>query len=110
MTTDPEIRRLIQELVEKIKREYQPEKIILFGSYAYGEPDEDSDLDFLIIKQTSDRFIDRNLSVSQIVSDPELLIPVEPLVFTPREIEEALGMGDQFIEEILERGAVLYDR
>ena len=110
MTADPEIRRLIQELVEKIKREYQPEKIILFGSYAYGEPDEDSDLDFFIVKDTPERPIDRRVQVTRIISDLNWLIPAEPLVLTPQELEARLQIGDQFIQEILERGEILYAR
>lgn len=108
MTTDPEIRRLIQELVEKIKREYQPEKIILFGSYAYGEPDEDSDLDFFIVKETQERPIDREVRVAEIVSDPRCLVPFDSLILTPRELKERVEMGDQFILEILREGEVLY--
>jgi len=108
MTNDPEIRRLIQELVEKIKREYQPEKIILFGSYAKGEPDRDSDLDFFIVKETQERPIDREVKVAEIVSDPGCLVPFDPLVLTPKELEERVEMGDQFILEILREGEVLY--
>ena len=47
---DEESKGQILEIAEKIKREYKPDKIILFGSYAYGNPDKDSDIDFLIIK------------------------------------------------------------
>lgn len=54
-----EIRQIILRMVEKIAKEYQPRKIILFGSYAYGEPTQDSDVDLLIIKNTDKRPIDR---------------------------------------------------
>ena len=87
---------------------YQPEKIILFGSYAYGQPDADSDLDLLIIKKTSERFIERWINVRQIVSDPERSIPFEPIVLTPDEVQERLAAGDQFVEEIIKKGEVLY--
>lgn len=49
----------IDKIVRRVVDVYQPEKIILFGSYAYGNPDSDSDQDFLIIKETSERLIVR---------------------------------------------------
>lgn len=108
MTADEELRKIILNIVEKIKREYQPEKIILFGSYAYGTPDRDSDIDLLIIKETRDRPIDRRVAVARMVSDPKRLIPFESIVLTPKEVKERLEIGDQFVKEILEKGKVLY--
>ena len=107
MTTDPEIRKTILAMVEKIKREYRPQKIIMFGSYASGQPDQDSDLDFFIIKETRERPIDREVRVAEIVSDPHCLVPFDPLVLTPQELAERIEMGDQFILEILREGEVL---
>jgi len=98
----------IETIVRQVIDAYRPEKIILFGSYAYGQPNADSDLDLLIIKKTSERFIDRWTNVRMIVSDPKRSIPFEPLVLTPDELEERLAMGDQFIEEIITKGEVLY--
>jgi len=103
-----EVRRIIFEIVEKIRREYQPEKIILFGSYAYGTPDRDSDIDLLIIKDTQERPIDRRVTVRRMVSDPKRFIPFEPIVLTPDEIQVRLEIGDQFLREIIEKGEVLY--
>jgi predicted nucleotidyltransferase len=108
MTTDTVVREVIFEVAEKIKKGYGPDKIILFGSYAYGVPDKDSDIDLLIIKDTQDRPIDRRVAVARIVSDPKRLIPVQPIVLTPGEVRERLEVGDQFIKEILEKGEVLY--
>lgn len=102
--TRMELNKIVKRLVDA----YRPEKIILFGSYAYGKPSADSDLDLLIIKRTAERFIDRWTSVRKIVSDPERLIPFEPLVLTPHEVEVRLAIGDQFIEEIITKGEVLY--
>lgn len=98
----------IDKIVRRVVDVYQPEKIILFGSYAYGKPRADSDLDLLIIKKTSERFINRLTNVRKIVSDPNRSIPFEPIVLTPDEIEERLAIGDQFIDEILKKGEVLY--
>lgn len=108
MTTDKKVRKTILKIVEKIKKEYQPNRIVLFGSYAYGKPDRDSDIDLLVIKKTHNRPIDRRVAVARIVSDPKRLIPVEPIVLTPKEVNERLKIGDQFIKEILKKGKVLY--
>ncbi|MBI5166241.1 MAG: nucleotidyltransferase domain-containing protein [candidate division NC10 bacterium] len=71
MTADVNVKKIILEIVEKIKKEYQPSRIILFGSYVYGKPDKDSDIDLLIIKDTQDRPIDRRVTVRRIVSGSE---------------------------------------
>lgn len=108
MVNETGFRKLIDEIVSKIVREYQPEKIILFGSYAYGKPHQDSDIDLLIIKETEERPIDRRVAVRKILSNPSLRTPIESLVLTPEEIRKRQTIGDQFIEEILRRGKVLY--
>ncbi len=98
----------IEKMVKRLVEAYRPEKVILFGSYAYGQPHADSDLDFLIIKKTSEGFINRLFHVRQLVSDPQRSIPFQPIVLTPEELEERLAIGDQFIEEIVTKGEVLY--
>ena len=57
----------IKIIVDKIISEYKPKKIILFGSYAYGTPTEDSDIDLLIVKDTDERPIDRWVEVKKIL-------------------------------------------
>ncbi len=109
MIFDTKVQEIILKMVERLKKAYQPNKIILFGSYAYGQPDRDSDIDLLIIKDTPDRPIDRRVAVSRIVSDPKRLVPFEPLVLTPQELQERLAAGDLFLEEILTKGEVLYE-
>ncbi|OHB80335.1 MAG: hypothetical protein A2Z25_00385 [Planctomycetes bacterium RBG_16_55_9] len=108
MTTDTRIRKLIAEAVDKILKAYKPKKIILFGSYAYGQPTEDSDIDLLIIKNTDKRHLDRWIEVKRLLRDISRTIPVSPLVYTEKEIQERLAIKDFFIEEILEKGDVLY--
>ena len=108
MIDDGDARALIAGIVEKIKREYEPERIILFGSHASGSAERDSDIVLLIIKDTQDRPIDRRVAVRKIVSDRRRLIPFEPMVLTPHEVEERLEIGDQFVKGIIEKGEVLY--
>lgn len=99
---------VIDAIVKKLVAEYQPEKIILFGSHAYGTPDQDSDIDLLIIKDTSDRFLDRWTEVLRLLTGTHPHIPLEPVVLTPDEVRQSLAIHDQFVEEIMERGEVLY--
>ncbi|OIP37429.1 hypothetical protein AUJ95_08145 [Candidatus Desantisbacteria bacterium CG2_30_40_21] len=110
MIRDRKIKGIISMTVEKIKKEYQPEKIILFGSYAYGEPSPDSDLDLFIIKQTDKERRERFVEVKRLVYDPKRKVAVSPLVYTPKEVKDRLSLGDDFVNEILEKGVVLYAR
>ena len=98
----------LKQIVDTIVNQYRPEKIILFGSYAYGNPDSESDLDLLIIKDTSDKFIDRWTKIRRILSDPNRMIPIETLVLTAAEVSDRLARGDQFIEEVMKNGEALY--
>lgn len=106
--TNIELRRIIQQIVDKLRSDYTPAKIILFGSYAHGSADTDSDIDLLIVKDTNERFIDRWVTVRRILSDPFRKVAVETLVLTPQEVSDRLAHGDQFVAEILDRGQVLY--
>ncbi|MDI6777095.1 MAG: nucleotidyltransferase domain-containing protein [Syntrophales bacterium] len=101
-------RHMIEEILEKIITEYAPQKIILFGSYAYGYPDEESDVDLLIIKDTEKRPIERWMEIKRLLRDRNRITSVSPLVYTPKELEERLAIGDFFIQEVLGRGEVLY--
>jgi predicted nucleotidyltransferase len=94
--------------VERIARSLHPEKIILFGSYAYGAPTPDSDVDLLVIMETSAPLPERYLAVSRLLRPRPF--PVDILVKRPDEIRRALAEGDFFIREILSRGQVLYER
>jgi len=101
---------VISRLAEIIAQKYKPEKIILFGSYAYGKPDEESDIDLLIVKETKKSFFARLYEVRRIASKARHGYPFEPVVMTPKEIKERLEVGDQFFEEVLSKGKILYAR
>jgi uncharacterized protein len=110
MTEDKKIQKIITDVVSKLKAEYQPEKIILYGSYAYGKPTEDSDIDLFIIKDTDKRGVDRFVEVKRLIYDPDRHISISPLIYTPGELADRLSIGDDFVEEIMTRGEVLYAR
>lgn len=108
MVKDKTTREIINRMVEKIKREYQPEKIILFGSYAWGNPTEHSDIDLFIIKDTGARGIDRSVKVRTILDEENAILPLDVLVYTPNEIKRRLEIEDDFVKDILEKGEILY--
>ncbi|MEW6069941.1 MAG: nucleotidyltransferase domain-containing protein [Candidatus Thermoplasmatota archaeon] len=110
MIADRATRRKILKLVAKIKTYYKPDKIILFGSYAYGKPTTDSDIDLLIIKDTRARKPNRWVTLKRLAYDPKRGIPFSPLVYTPAELKKRLSLGDDFIKEIIERGELLYEK
>ncbi len=102
------VKDTIQRILDKLVTGYAPEKVILFGSHAYGNPRPDSDIDLLIIKDTSERFIDRWVTVQRILSDRKRKIGLETIVLTPQEVSRRLAIGDQFIAEIMKEGEILY--
>lgn len=104
---EKQYREWIGRAVEQIKTNYQPEKIILFGSAAKGELKEGSDIDFFIVKETSKRKLDR---IDEVTDFLDLEIPIEAHIYTPEEIGERLRLGDFFVKEILEKGKILYER
>ena len=108
MKRDARIEHTLNEIVRRLVADYQPEKIILFGSYAYGEPHGDSDLDMLVIKETPERRRDRRIAVRRMISDTHTHIPLDVLVLTPNEVAQRVRIGDQFLIEILENGEVLH--
>ena len=108
MSDNRDMRDIIQDIVQKIVAGYAPQQVILFGSYAYGTPDEDSDIDLLIIKDTDKRPIERWMEVKRLLRDRNRRISVSPLVYTRQEIEQRLAIKDFFIQEVLEKGQVLY--
>ena len=108
MIADRRMREAILEVVHRIVERYQPKKVFLFGSYAYGKPDEDSDIDLLIVKETDKRPIERWLEVKKLLRGCVPMVSVSPLVYTEKELEERMAMKDFFIEEIFQRGELLY--
>lgn len=96
----------IKELSDRIAREFQPERIILFGSYAYGTPTEDSDVDLLVILPFEGKGAWKSLEILQ-KTNPNFAVDL--LARTPEEIDRRLGWNDYFLREIIEKGKVLYE-
>jgi len=100
----------IRKVVQRLVRRYHPDKVILFGSYAYGRPGQDSDIDILIIKKTRKPGRARRVEVRKMLDASTDYPPVEPIVLTPDEVAQRLHLSDDFIKTILGKGRVLYDR
>jgi predicted nucleotidyltransferase len=102
--------RDLQRLLEMLIANYKPEKVILFGSYAYGTPTRDSDLDLFIIKETSSTPFQRRVEVRHVCDDLQRHTAFQPLVATPEEWRQRIEMGDPFFLEIAKKGRVLYEK
>ena len=98
---------LLSEMVSKIVEHFHPNKVILFGSRAWGEPTEESDLDILVVMDVDSSPIRKAAEISRIAR-PRFL-PLAIIVRTPDEIEHRVGIGDPFIKRIMNHGKVLYE-
>ena len=98
---------ILDEMVRRLVAELQPEQIILFGSRAWGEPDEDSDVDlFVIVPDNNERSMDQMHRAYRCVSG--LGMPVDVLVRTRSQVERYRTVYASLDCEVLERGRVLY--
>ncbi|NOY57818.1 MAG: nucleotidyltransferase domain-containing protein [Calditrichaeota bacterium] len=100
--------QLLNKIVRIIVKKYNPEKIILFGSYAQGKQDEESDLDLLIIKHSDIPRYKRALPIRKHLRG--MKIPIDILVYTQQEIEKWKSVNTAFITQIIEQGRILYER
>ena len=96
----------IRKYAAQIARQFRPEKIILFGSYAYGKPTEDSDVDLLVIMPFKGRNPEKATEIWMSIKPN---FPIDIMVRKPEELEKRLAMGDFFLREITEKGEVLYE-
>ncbi len=94
-------------IVEILKKYYEPEKIILFGSFAEGNIHEWSDIDLLIIKNTTKRPIDRILEICRLVKPS---VGVDFFVYTPEEYKNLEEENFSFLKDILKNSKVLYEK
>ncbi|MBM4425045.1 MAG: nucleotidyltransferase domain-containing protein [Chloroflexi bacterium] len=98
----------IQKIADTIAANFKPDKIILFGSYAYGVPRRGSDVDMLVVMATEKNVLDVALEMR--LALPMRSFGLDLIVRTPSEVERRLKMEDQFMMEITKLGKVLYER
>jgi predicted nucleotidyltransferase len=102
LVTKAVIGRLVRDIAER----FRPDRIILFGSYAYGQPDRDSDIDLLVTMPARNE-IDLALRIEQTVDPP---FSIDVVVRTPKNMQWRLEDGDWFLREVVARGKVVYEK
>jgi predicted nucleotidyltransferase len=98
--------RVIRRFARQVAERFQPDKIILFGSYAYGTPHADSDVDILVIMPARNQ-IDQAVRIDCAIDPP---FPLDLIVRTPKNMKWRLEEGDSFLREITAKGKVLYEK
>ena len=96
----------IKQVCDLIAERYHPEKIILFGSHAYGHPTPESDVDLLVVMDFAGSPLQQAIKISRELG---LVTPMDLLVRTAAQVQERLQIEDPFMREIIERGKVMYE-
>jgi predicted nucleotidyltransferase len=104
MVTQEQIKNLANEIAES----YQPKKIYLFGSYAIGVPNDDSDIDLFIVKETDKRWIDRRVEVRSSIKN--YINSMDIIIDTPNELEEAKKFVVNIGKIAVNTGKLMYER
>lgn len=98
--------RVIRRFARQVAERFQPEKIILFGSYAYGAPHADSDVDILVVMPARNE-LDQAVRIRLTV---DYNFPLDLLVRTPKNLAWRVAEGDSFLREIVGQGKILYEK
>lgn len=96
----------IKDLAWQIARAFNPDRIILFGSHAYGHPSVDSDVDILVVLPFKGKPVRKAIEIRNRVN---AALPLDLIVRTPEQLAERLAQNDWFMREIVERGCTLYE-
>lgn len=102
----PRIERELARVVRALEQ-LGVERVVLFGSHARGDFHEDSDVDLFIVQRTSERMFDRVERVLEVVGSR---LPVQPLVYTPAEVEQLRARLSGLLADVEREGRVLYER
>ena len=97
----------INKIIEQISNQFNPNKIVLFGSHAYGNPDNNSDVDMFVIMEYTGS---SRKQAASILQEIDYKIPIDLLVRSNDQISERIKGGDFFIKEIMEKGKILYEQ
>ena len=97
----------VKEVARQIVERFDPQRIILFGSYAYGQPGPASDVDVLVIMETPLKETEQAVRICQAI---DYHFGLDLIVRRPETVVHRLALGDFFLAEVLERGKVLYER
>src|SRR5437868_8738853 len=98
--------RVIRRFARDVAEKFQPDKIILFGSYAYGTPHDDSDVDILVVMPARNE-IDQSARIELAIDPP---FPLDIIVRTPKNMKWRLEERESFLTEVMSKGKVLYEK
>ena len=96
----------IKSVIRQIANKFNPKLIILFGSYAYGQPRPESDVDLLVVMETS---LSETEQAVQICQQTQYRFGLDLVVYTPQRLAQRLAWGDSFLKEITSKGKLVYD-
>lgn len=96
----------IDQVVQQIVEKFKPQKIILFGSYARGNPRPESDVDLLVVMETHLKEVQQAIQICQQI---EYRFGLDLIVHTPEILVERVETGDWFLRDVLKEGKVVYD-
>jgi len=97
-----------KKITERIIKKYKPEKIILFGSWAWGRPKSDSDVDLFVVKDTKENPWRCLYKIRDYLDEIDEAFDI--IVYTPKQLKKRLELGDYFIKDIIKKGKVLYEK
>lgn len=98
--------KAINQVVKQIVEQFKPQKIILFGSYAHGKPRPESNVDMLVVMDTSLREVQQAIQICQQI---EYRFGLDLIVHTPKHLAERLRRNDWFLRDILKEGKVVFE-
>ena len=96
----------IRNVTRQIVQQFHPQKVILFGSYAYGQPTEDSDVDLLVVMDTDESPLHVAAKIAAAIEHP---FPLDIVVRTPVEFASAVHRKGVFATEVATKGITLYE-
>ena len=98
--------KAIDQVVNQIVEKFKPQKVILFGSHARGNPRPESDVDLLVVMKTQNKKIKQSLEMRRHLG---VMFGLDLVVYTSKRLKERVEMGDWFLRDILKEGKVLYE-
>jgi uncharacterized protein len=106
--TTPVPMKIIRSIVQHIAQRFDPAQIVLFGSYAYGRPTAESDVDLLVVMDKPVDEMDTMIEIAK--SLPILAFGIDVIVHSRKTLERRKKLGDWFLLEVTRKGKVLYER
>jgi len=110
-----ELNKKLKQIIKDLNP-YQPDKVILYGSYAKGNPKKESDIDLLIIKKTDKDYFENVREICQLLrpkkyyGTSKYIKGIDPIIYTPSQIKKRIMINDFFIKDILKEGKIIYEK